>query len=261
MDAIVTAGGVPGPDDPLYPITQGRPKALIPILGRPMVAYVLDALLASGRVDQLVVAGLPQDSGADLPGVTAYLPPQAGMLENVEAGLAWLRRTNGHAEYAALCSSDIPLITPEAIAYVLDAPAQHPGYDLYYTVVEKSVMEARFPGSRRTYARIKEGAFSGGDLNVLRINLAETRRDLWQKLIAARKSPLRQAELIGLWPLVKFVTRRFTIADAERLAVQVGGMRGRVVISPYPELAMDVDKPGQLAIIEAELAQRVGSRS
>jgi hypothetical protein len=128
---------------------------------------------------------------------------------------------------------------------------------MFYTIVEKSVMEARFPGSRRTYARIREGAFTGGDLNVVRVNLTETRRDLWQKLIAARKSPLRQAELIGFWPLVKFVTRRFTIADAERLAVQVGGMRGRVIISPYPELAMDVDKPGQLAIIEQELAKTV----
>jgi hypothetical protein len=224
-----------------------------------MLAYVLDALCSSRDVGRIVVVGLPPEHATALPGVTAYLPPQIGMLENIETGLNWLRRIEGHSAYTIVASSDIPLLTPEIVNFVSDAALRQPGYDLYYTVVAKAVMEARFPGSRRTYARIKEGAFTGGDLNVLRVDVVETRRDLWQKLIAARKSPLRQAELIGFWPLVKFITRRFTIADAERLAVQVGGMRGRVIISPYPELAMDVDKPGQLAIIEQELAQSVGS--
>lgn len=257
MDVIVTAGGVPGPDEPLYSITQGKPKALIPILGRPMVAYVLDALSGSGQTGQIVIVGLPPAPGALGVGPVASLPSQGGMLENIEAGLEWLRRSKAHSEYAAICSSDIPLITPEIVNFVFNECQRQPGYDIYYTIVARPVMEARFPGSRRTYAQIKEGAFTGGDLNVLRINVPETRRDLWQKLIAARKSPLRQAELIGFWPLIKFVTRRFTIADAERLAMQVGGMRGRVIISPYPELAMDVDKPGQLAIIEQELARRM----
>mgnify|MGYP005848676327 CR=1 FL=1 len=259
MDVIVTAGGVPAPGEPLYPVTQGKPKALIPILGRPMIAYVLDALLGSKQVGRVVIAGLPPEAIAGLPGPLISLPSHGEMLENIEAGLECLRRSEAPSEYVLICSSDVPLITPEVVNFVINACLRQPGYDLYYTVVEKSVMEARFPGSRRTYARIKEGAFTGGDLTLLRLNPPDTPRDLWQKLIAARKSPWRQAELIGFWPLIKFITRRFTIADAERLAVKVGRMRGRVVISPYPELAMDVDKPGQLAIIEQELARRAQS--
>ena len=34
MDCVITAGGVPKPDDPLYVYTQGKPKALLEINGR-----------------------------------------------------------------------------------------------------------------------------------------------------------------------------------------------------------------------------------
>jgi nitrite reductase/ring-hydroxylating ferredoxin subunit len=37
MDAIVLAGGIPLPEDPLYPYTQGHSKALVDIAGKPMV--------------------------------------------------------------------------------------------------------------------------------------------------------------------------------------------------------------------------------
>ena len=40
IDAVVMAGGVPGPDEPLYPLTQGRPKALLPLAGRVDAAFV-----------------------------------------------------------------------------------------------------------------------------------------------------------------------------------------------------------------------------
>ena len=39
MDAIVTAGGIPQPEDPLYTFSIGNAKALIDIAGRPMVQY------------------------------------------------------------------------------------------------------------------------------------------------------------------------------------------------------------------------------
>lgn len=37
MDAIVTAGGIPKPDEPLYVRTQGQSKALLDVNGKPMI--------------------------------------------------------------------------------------------------------------------------------------------------------------------------------------------------------------------------------
>ena len=41
MDCIVLAGGIPRPEDPLFPHTQGKPKALIRIGQAAMIEYVL----------------------------------------------------------------------------------------------------------------------------------------------------------------------------------------------------------------------------
>lgn len=44
MDAIVIAGGIPRPEDPLYAYSHGDSKALIDVAGKPMIQWVLDAL-------------------------------------------------------------------------------------------------------------------------------------------------------------------------------------------------------------------------
>ena len=63
MDALVTAGGIPDPNEPLYEYTHGEPKAMLDICGKPMVQWVLNALEGAKTVDRIVVAGLPPDSG------------------------------------------------------------------------------------------------------------------------------------------------------------------------------------------------------
>ncbi len=51
MDAIVTAGGIPLPEEPLYDATQGHPKALVDVAGKPMVQWVLDALTEARSIE------------------------------------------------------------------------------------------------------------------------------------------------------------------------------------------------------------------
>jgi NDP-sugar pyrophosphorylase family protein len=63
MDAIITAGGIPQPGDPLYAYSNGDSKALIDISGKPMVQWILDALGDSKKVDNVIVIGLTSKSG------------------------------------------------------------------------------------------------------------------------------------------------------------------------------------------------------
>ena len=46
MEAIITAGGMSAPDDPLYAQTGVAKKALIPLAGRPMINWIVEALIA-----------------------------------------------------------------------------------------------------------------------------------------------------------------------------------------------------------------------
>ena len=154
------------------------------------------------------------------------------------------------------CSSDIPTVTDEMIAWRLeDAPAGEVHLD--YVVVERATMEARFPGSKRSYIRLQDMEVCGGDLNVISVNLAE-RTELWDRLIAARKSVRRQAALLGYDILLRVLTRQITLLQGEEKVSQRLGINGRVVVSPYAELAMDVDKPTQLAIVRQDLGGSAG---
>jgi hypothetical protein len=151
-----------------------------------------------------------------------------------------------------LSSSDVPTITPSIVDTFLEE-CFRTDHDLYYSIVERSVMETRFPGAGRSYVHLRDGDFSGGDLMLIRPSLAFSQRELWQSLARARKSPLRQARMFGLWPFFKLVIRRLSLSDAEERACKVLNLRGRAIPFPYPEVGMDVDKPFQLEIARAEL--------
>src|SRR5512138_1669655 len=98
MDAIVTAGGIPLPEEPLYPATQGLPKAMVDIAGKPMVQWVIDALCGSKNVDNIIIVGLTQKSGVESSKPTYYVPNQGKMVENLQAGAAKVKEVNPQAE-------------------------------------------------------------------------------------------------------------------------------------------------------------------
>ncbi len=254
MDALVTAGGVPEPGEPLYPETAGRPKALLDIAGKPMVQWVLDALGEARRVERVVVVGLDPGCGLHCSKPTEFVPSFGGLLANLEGGLRRLMELNPQAEYALSVSGDIPAITGTMVDWTVDT-AMQTQHDLYYCVIERQRMEQRFPGSRRSYVRLKDREVCGADMNVLRLGLAADRA-FWEKLVAARKNAMKQAALVGFDVFLLALTRQLTLPRAESMISRRLKLRGRVILCPYPEVGMDVDKPHQLHILRRDLAAR-----
>jgi hypothetical protein len=105
--------------------------------------------------------------------------------------------------------------------------------------------------------KIRGHDLCGGDLNVARTSIV-ARRDLWQKLVAARKSAIKQAALLGFDTLLLLLSRQLTIPLAERLVSRRLGLQARVHLSPFAELGMDVDKPHQLELVRQDMAARAG---
>ena len=87
MDAVITAGGIPKPEDPLYEYTQGKSKALLEIAQKPMVQWVLDAICGSEKIDRIVMVGLEPDSGLACSKPITYIPNQGEMLDNVRTSI------------------------------------------------------------------------------------------------------------------------------------------------------------------------------
>lgn len=256
MYAIVTAGGIPQPGEPLYEFTLGKSKALLDVAGKPMVQWVLDALGASSTVEGVVVMGLSPETGLVCSKPMTFVPNQGEMLKNILNGIKKVLEIAPGASHALMVSSDIPAITSEMVDWVVNTVLKTEG-DIYYNVIARDVMEKRFPGSRRSYTRLKEVEVCGGDMNAARTLTATGKDELWKRIIDSRKSAIKQASLLGIDLLFQLLLRQITIEGVERKVSRRIGLKGKVLRCPYAEVGMDVDKPHQLEIMRADLAKRV----
>lgn len=255
MDALVLAGGIPQPDDPLYTYSNGDSKALIDVAGKPMVQWVLDALGGSKHVRNVIVVGLTPKSGVTCKKPLHFLSNQGRMLANIVAGVDKSLELDERTEYVLVVSSDIPALKPEMVDWLVDACMETKD-DLYYGICTREVMEARFPESKRTYTRLKDVELCGADINVTHVRMATEHLDMWESLIGTRKSPLRQAGIIGLGTLFQVLTRSITLEDLVEKVCRRLGIKGRAIVWSYAEACMDVDKPHQLELMRADLEKQ-----
>ncbi len=255
MDAIVTAGGIPQPGDPLYVYSNGDSKALIDIAGKPMVQWVLDALGNSKEVDNVILIGLTHKSGLTCKKPLHYISNQGRMLANIVAGVNKSIEMNKKTEYVLIVSSDIPALKSEMVDWLVQTSMQTRD-DIYYGVCPRAVMESRFPTSNRTYTKLKDMQVCGADINLIHVSMTTEHLDTWEKLIGNRKSPLASAAVIGWDTLFQLFTHQFTLQGLVERASERIGVKGRVIIWDRAEPCMDVDKPHQLEIMREDLALR-----
>jgi len=255
MDAIVIAGGIPRPEDPLYTYSHGDSKAMIDMAGKPMVQWVLDALGGAKQVDNVILVGLSPKNELTCKKSLHYVSNQGRMLSNIVAGVNKSLELNKKTQYVMIVSSDIPALKPDMVDWLVNTCMETKD-DLYYGVCPKDVMEARFPGSKRTYTKLKDIQLCSADLHITHIRMATEHLDLWESLIGQRKSPLKQASIIGLDTFFQVLTRSITLEDLATKVCGRIGIRGRVITWSQAEPCMDVDKPHQLELLREDLTQQ-----
>ena len=255
MDAILTAGGIPQPQDPLYSYSHGDSKALIDIAGKPMVQWVLDALSDAESVDNIILIGLSPKLGLTSKKPIHYISNQGRMLANIVAGVNKALELNKKTQYVLVVSSDIPAIKPEMVDWLVETCMETKD-DLYYGICPRDVMETRFPDSKRTYTKLKDIQLCGADINLTHVRMATEHMDLWESLIGSRKSPLKQASMIGLDTFFQVATRSITLDGLVEKVCRRIGIKGRAIVWPYAEPCMDVDKPHQLELLRTDLAKQ-----
>ncbi|GAA5534405.1 hypothetical protein Dalu01_02816 [Deinococcus aluminii] len=241
-------GGDPG--DP-FAAAHGVPvKALIPVGGVPMALHVLRALRASRRVARVAYVGptTPEMDGLIDEGVTDH----GTLLSNLEAGVEALAGAGlAPGERVLVVTADIPLVTPGQLAEVLDAAP--PEAALVYPVVRRGDCERAFPGVKRTYASLREGTFTGGNVFLLDPRLIGQFLPRLRAVLAARKAPLQLAALIGPGILLKLLTRRLTVRELENRVSALLGVPARALITGHAAIGTDVDKDADLRLAEAHL--------
>lgn len=246
VDALVLAGS--RNDGPLKQCSSVPYEAMITIGRKAMIEYVIEALRSSKRINRIVVVGPPDVPGFCQREDVKLVPAEGALMENMSRGVENLPG----AERILLATCDIPLITPQAIEDFLDRCGDRSA-DIYYPVVPREVVERSFLRTRRTYVTFREGDFTGGNLFLISPGAVNRCMDKGQQLVDARKSPFRLSRLMGVPFLIKFMLRMVTLKEAERKASDVLGIQGAVVVTTYPEVGVDVDKPSDLDLVSKVL--------
>lgn len=250
-DAVILAGGENSSE--LKKIAPYDNEALIIIGNYPMIYYVYSALRATSEINNIIVSGPVEALRNILPREDKLFFVEGG--ENAIESFAHavnIMEGKGLSKKVLVVPTDVPFITSEAIEDFLTC-CETSQADFYYPLTCKEVNERKYPGVVRTYVRLKEGVFTGGNLFLLRSELIPACLEMGVKLFHRRKNPLAMARLFGLGLVWQYLLGRLSIQMAEKRFYEVVGIRGKAIISSYAEVGVDVDKPCDLQLAQEYL--------
>ena len=253
LATLVLAGSRPGRADPLLDGTGLSSKALLPISGKPMLAHVLASLNEAPQVGPITVVA--QD--------TALLAAHPQIIANA-ARVTWRDGAGSIADAVRtaieeadgpvfVTTADNVLLTPPIIAQFLRDAA---GGDVAVGLVERRTVDAAGHSTRRTWLKFRGGQWSGANLFYLGGVQALPLVEFWRGLEQERKKGMKIVGALGPGVLIAALLR---LVDVHQFAARVGkrfGLTGRVVAMSAAEACIDADKPSDIPVIEAILAER-----
>ncbi len=224
-------------------------KALLPVVGQPMVARPVAALLASKGIGEVrVLSQSPELLAMALPADPRVT--QSNSLASIAATLEALCNDPATPWPVLVTTADHALLTSSIVEqFVRDAS----GADLSIGVVEQAPLLARLPETKRTWLRFRGGAYSGANLFALAGPQVASAIAVWRGVEQDRKKGWRVIAALG-WPVLMGAVLRLRGVDAT--AGIIGrrlGLSLRVVRLADPLAAVDVDKPDDHRLVEAIL--------
>jgi len=251
IPAILLAGSRPGPD-PLLTGSGVSTKALLPIAGQPMLVHVVAALRASPLVGPITILAQASAELAAEPGLAGFADLHfADSGQGISASLA-AALPEGDAP-VLVTTADNVLLTPAMIAAFLSGAE---GSDVAVAMVERRVLLARYPESKRTWLKFRGGWWSGANLFRLRGRRVLPLLDFWGRIERDRKKGLKIVAAFGPWLLIGALLRLFTIQQGVARAGRRFGLKAKVVPMAEGEACIDADKPADIELIERILAAR-----
>jgi GTP:adenosylcobinamide-phosphate guanylyltransferase len=249
MDAVILAGALN--TGSLRKVSSARYEAEIKIGERPMIDYVVRAIKKVPQIKRITVVAPESILSDELKKqVSLIVKPGNSLIESLNNGLTALATE----EPVLILTSDIPLITKEAVEDFLTSCSKRNG-DVYYSFVSKEVNERKYPGVQRTYVKLREGVFTGGNIVLLSPRVVKSQREKLNKAASLRKKPLQLVAMLGWKYLLFFIMGKLMIRQIEERATKLLKLNAVGIISPYPEVGIDVDKPSDLQLACQVLAK------
>jgi molybdopterin-guanine dinucleotide biosynthesis protein A len=244
-EVLILAGGTLPEDLKQYSSGHDN-RALLKIGDKYMIEYVIDALSGIPDLGGIHVIGLKEPLEQAIGGrVAEIIEAKDSMLDNLSMGV---KKFEG-AQRLLIATCDIPLVKKDMIARFLDTCKTTPA-DLYYPVVEKKLNEKTYPTTRRTYAKLKEGTYTGGNIVLLNPEMFRKNWSYIERALAARKSPIKLLGIIGIGFIFKFLFHTLTLPLLEKKVESILGIKVKAVEVQDPEIGIDVDKESDYLLVK-----------
>jgi GTP:adenosylcobinamide-phosphate guanylyltransferase len=258
FNALVLAGRRSEPDA-FAEIRGGTHRALLDVIGIPMLVRVIRVMRASKPIGQIAVSiddraafdSVPELRELSARGEIIYHSSLDSPSRSVRDALEKLPL----GERVVVVTADHALLTPEMVDYFVEH-AEQSDADVAVGTVTEAVVRASYPTTSRTYLRFRDGGYSGANLFAFRTEHAMRAVEFWGRAEEFRKHPWRLASVFGPKALLLFALRRLSFEAALERASQSIGCRIRAVPLPFAEAAIDVDHPSDLALATEALRAR-----
>lgn len=249
IGTIILAGGSI-PED-MTNLTKVANKALIKLNNKEVITYVIEALKNSQYVNLSNSVLIGNKNDFNFITEVNIIESQETILENVINGINYLNTLSP----VLIITADVPLVTGAMIdEFIKDC--QKSTAHFYYPIIPENEILKKFPDAKRTYAKIKEGKFTGGNFVLVDPIVFKSNADLFKEVINNRKSPLKLVKQLGIIFLIKLIIGRLSMFDVEnRIKKILNGLIFKGIIFNYAEVGMDIDKKEDLISIENYLGK------
>ncbi|MDF2671886.1 MAG: molybdopterin-guanine dinucleotide biosynthesis protein [Clostridiales bacterium] len=228
---------------------NGGSKALMMILSKYMIEYVIDSLRESGCVRQIYVVGNEElkDKVGNL--VDGWIEAGGGIMDNIRRGVELI----GDLETPCIIStSDIPMVKGEAIRDFVEK-CQLRSIDFGYPIIDKRLNVEKYPDVKRTYVKMKEGTYTGGNIVYFNPKIVENCTRRAEQLIEYRKKPLKMGRVLGFTFLIRLALGNLSISKVEDKIQRMFDIHGEAILTNYPEIGNDVDKPSDVEFVNKHM--------
>ena len=245
----------------LDPEKKYKAKCLLPLLGKPVIQWVVDELVKSEKIERIYTLGVSRED-IDFGDDVEYIPVDffADFSDKLLAGLEYLKKQGNDFNQIVICSADTPAITVERIDEFLDKISTMEDYDFIQSAVPVELSKKEFPDAGRVVGNFRDHQVFPGELFVISekgiiegqrviedINVLRRKRSFWVIAWYVFRKPATWTKLL------KIVLKLAKLKDIVIVMERAFKMKMGVVIIEDLGFGLDMDVPQNYEQLEIYL--------
>lgn len=231
---------------------DGKPKALLKIGPKYMIEYIIKSLRDSECVNKIYVVGdkiIQSEIGNIADG---YIDPGKSIVDNIKLAA---KQINSGMSYI-FCTSDIPMVSGDAIRDFVEK-CEAKNTQLGYPIIDKKLNDEKYPDVKRTYVKMREGTYTGGNIIYMTPEAVGRCTAKAELLVEYRKDALKMGRVLGFTFLIRLALGLLTIPAVETKIKSMFDVKGSAILTSYPEIGNDVDKPADIEFVNKYMNKTV----